>query len=115
MMNSKLCYLIPLLTCQFQTNPCQHPIIILRDIEEEDLKSLLKFMYNGEVRIPEDRMKDFLRTAETLQIRGLTDGGVTREPCAKNPNVSDFERLYEQHILLSKNLQFCRVQEFKRI
>ncbi|XP_059089315.1 protein abrupt-like isoform X2 [Tigriopus californicus] len=71
-----------------KTNPCQHPIIILRDIEEEDLKSLLKFMYNGEVRIPEDRMKDFLRTAETLQIRGLTDGGVTREPCAKNPNSS---------------------------
>jgi len=35
----------------FQTNPCQHPIVILRDISEADLKSLLKFMYHGEVQV----------------------------------------------------------------
>ena len=54
-----------------QSNPCQHPIVILRDISEADLSSLLRFMYHGEVRIEEERLKDFMRTAETLQIRGL--------------------------------------------
>jgi hypothetical protein len=43
----------------------------LRDVSETDLSSLLKFMYHGEVRIEEDRLKDFLKTAETLQVRGL--------------------------------------------
>ena len=49
--------------------------MILRDISEADLSSLLRFMYHGEVRIEEERLKDFMRTAETLQIRGLFGGG----------------------------------------
>uniref|UniRef100_A0A0K2UCI3 Putative LOC100117648 [Nasonia vitripennis] n=2 Tax=Lepeophtheirus salmonis TaxID=72036 RepID=A0A0K2UCI3_LEPSM len=56
-----------------KSNPCHHPIIILRDVVEIDIESLLKFMYNGEVQISEDRIKDFLKTAESLQIRGLAE------------------------------------------
>ncbi len=59
----------------FQSNPCQHPIVILRDVSPDDLQSLLAFMYNGEVRIEEGRLKNFLRTAEMLQVQGLADGG----------------------------------------
>ena len=64
----------------FQTNPCQHPIIILRDVKEHDLKSLLKFMYNGEIQIAETRLAEFLKTADTLQIQGLADGAATAIP-----------------------------------
>jgi len=32
-----------------KSNPCQHPIIILRDVREDDLRLLLNFMYAGEV------------------------------------------------------------------
>ena len=60
-----------LILLALQSNPCQHPIVILRDISEADLSSLLRFMYHGEVRIEEERLKDFMRAAETLQIRGL--------------------------------------------
>ena len=56
-----------------QSNPCQHPIVILRDVSEQDLQALLQFMYNGQVQVPDEQLKNFLRTAETLQIRGLTD------------------------------------------
>ncbi len=56
-----------------------HPIIVLSNVSEEDLRALLKFMYNGQVQIAEDHLKDFLKTAEALQIRGLTDGTATRD------------------------------------
>lgn len=57
----------------FQTNPCKHPIIFMRDVEFEHLQSLLEFMYAGEVNISQAELPTFLRTAESLQIRGLTD------------------------------------------
>lgn len=56
-----------------QTNPCKHPIIFMRDVEFEHLQSLLEFMYAGEVNISQAELPTFLRTAESLQIRGLTD------------------------------------------
>nr|XP_018909633.1 PREDICTED: protein abrupt-like isoform X3 [Bemisia tabaci] len=56
-----------------KANPCQHPIVILRDVREQDMKALLKFMYNGEVHIGEEQLPDFLKTAQTLQVRGLAD------------------------------------------
>jgi BTB/POZ domain. len=57
----------------FQANPCEHPIVILRDVKEHDMEALLSFMYNGEVRIGQDQLQEFLKTAQTLQVRGLTD------------------------------------------
>lgn len=54
-------------------NPCQHPIIILRDIKFEDVHSLVHFMYNGEVNVAQNNLNSFLKSAETLKIRGLTD------------------------------------------
>jgi len=54
-------------------NPCQHPIIVLRDIKYDDLTSLLQFMYNGEVNVAQEQLNSFLKTAESLKIRGLTD------------------------------------------
>ncbi|XP_049318378.1 protein abrupt isoform X3 [Bactrocera dorsalis] len=56
-----------------KSNPCKHPIIILRDVYSEHMECLLSFMYNGEVNIRQDQLQDFLKTAQMLQIRGLTD------------------------------------------
>ncbi|ERL91799.1 hypothetical protein D910_09124 [Dendroctonus ponderosae] len=56
-----------------KANPCQHPIIILWDIHRKDMDSLLRFMYNGEVNIGREQLKDFLKTAQTLQVKGLAD------------------------------------------
>ena len=70
-----------------QSNPCQHPIIILRDVREEDLRLLLNFMYAGEVQVEQDRLNSFLRTAEMLQIKGLLDHPL-KEQCQKTSSVS---------------------------
>lgn len=57
----------------FQANPCQHPIIILRDVKKQEMEALLSFMYNGEVRINQEHLPEFLKTARSLQVRGLVD------------------------------------------
>ncbi|XP_049941531.1 protein bric-a-brac 1-like isoform X2 [Schistocerca serialis cubense] len=55
----------------FKENPCQHPVVILKDVRYEDVQALLSFMYQGEVYISQDRLAPFLHTAELLQVRGL--------------------------------------------
>jgi len=70
-----------------KSNPCQHPIIILRDVREEDLRLLLNFMYQGEVQVEQDRISTFLQTAETLQIKGLTDHPL-KEQCQKTSSTT---------------------------
>jgi len=70
-----------------KSNPCQHPIVILRDVREDDLRLLLNFMYQGEVQVEQDRINTFLRTAETLQIKGLTDHPL-KEQCQKTSSTS---------------------------
>nr|CAD7423538.1 unnamed protein product [Timema monikensis] len=56
----------------FQSNPCQHPVIILQDVHFSELESLLCFVYKGEVNIDQENLPALLRAAETLQIRGLS-------------------------------------------
>ncbi|XP_050426346.1 protein abrupt-like isoform X2 [Adelges cooleyi] len=56
-----------------KANPCQHPIVILRDVKKQEMEALLSFMYNGEVRINQEHLPEFLKTARSLQVRGLVD------------------------------------------
>ncbi|XP_047368000.1 protein abrupt isoform X4 [Vespa velutina] len=56
-----------------QANPCQHPIVILRDVASSDMESLLRFMYHGEVHVGQEQLAAFLKTAQMLQVRGLAD------------------------------------------
>ncbi|XP_058062649.1 protein tramtrack, beta isoform [Anopheles bellator] len=57
----------------FVNHPERHPIVILRDVPYKDMKCLLDFMYRGEVSVDQDRLAAFLRVAESLRIKGLTE------------------------------------------
>ncbi|CAH1110795.1 unnamed protein product [Psylliodes chrysocephalus] len=57
----------------FKTNPCPHPIIFMRDVEAQHITALMEFMYAGEVNVAQTHLSAFLKTAESLKIRGLTD------------------------------------------
>ena len=64
-----------------QANPCQHPIIIIKDLRYDDVSSLLQFMYNGQVNVAQESLNSFLKSAESLKIRGLTENeAVPKEP-----------------------------------
>ncbi|KAK4294185.1 hypothetical protein Pmani_023344 [Petrolisthes manimaculis] len=49
----------------------QHPVIVLRDTSFLELKSLLSFIYHGEVNVSQERLGLLLKTAEALRIKGL--------------------------------------------
>uniref|UniRef100_A0A8D8WKS5 Protein tramtrack, alpha isoform n=1 Tax=Cacopsylla melanoneura TaxID=428564 RepID=A0A8D8WKS5_9HEMI len=57
----------------FAINPCKHPIVILKDVQFKDLKTLIDFVYFGEVNVSQEHLPSLLKTAETLQIKGLTE------------------------------------------
>ncbi|CAK1544093.1 unnamed protein product [Leptosia nina] len=57
----------------FQLNPCQHPIVVLRDVTHKAMRDLLQFMYHGEVSVKREDLTSFIGTAEVLQIKGLTN------------------------------------------
>lgn len=69
----------PYFQALFVNHPDKHPIVILKDISYADMKSLLDFMYRGEVSVDQDRLTAFLRVAESLRIKGLTE--VNEEKC----------------------------------
>lgn len=53
----------------------KHPIVILKDVKFSELKSMMDYMYRGEVNISQDQLGTFLKAAESLQIKGLSDNG----------------------------------------
>lgn len=63
----------PFFQSLFMSNPCKHPIVILKDVRFIDLKALIDFMYRGEVNVSEDQLAQFLKTAETLKVKGLVE------------------------------------------
>ncbi|KAG1714913.1 Protein bric-a-brac 2 [Nymphon striatum] len=56
-----------------KNNPCKHPIIILKDMKFFDLKTIIQFMYKGEVNVSQDHLSALLKTAESLQVKGLAE------------------------------------------
>ena len=46
----------------------------MKDVEFDNLKCLVEYMYKGEANVPQHMLPSFIQTAESLQIRGLCDG-----------------------------------------
>uniref|UniRef100_T1I9J5 BTB domain-containing protein n=1 Tax=Rhodnius prolixus TaxID=13249 RepID=T1I9J5_RHOPR len=53
----------------------KHPILIFNDISYSELKAMLEYMYRGEVNVSQEQLNTFLKAAEALKIKGLTDQG----------------------------------------
>ena len=53
-------------------NPHQHPLLYLKGVKYKELLGILNFMYNGEVNVSQEELKQFLAVAGDLKIKGLT-------------------------------------------
>nr|WVH45129.1 broad-complex core protein [Exorista sorbillans] len=55
----------------FITNPCKHPIIILKDVSYNIMCELMEFMYQGVVNVKHTELQTFMKIGQLLQIKGL--------------------------------------------
>ncbi|XP_064118717.1 zinc finger protein Xfin-like isoform X3 [Macrobrachium nipponense] len=69
--------------------PCKHPIIVLKDIRQQDLEALLNYMYIGEVNVVQNDLACLIKAAECLRIKGLAvpDEPGQHEEDSNNPEV----------------------------
>ena len=76
-------------------NPHPHPLIYLADCDLEDLKSLLQFIYRGEVLLEQGKLEKFMGTAKRFKVKGLGEKGCDRE--IKSANIDGKEVKSVQH------------------
>jgi len=71
-------------------NPHQKPLIYLKGIRFEELKTVLKFMYLGEAQLPQEELTAFLSAAKELQVKGLNcDDGSGKVATPNNKRKAD--------------------------
>ncbi|KAK0092002.1 hypothetical protein PV326_002392 [Microctonus aethiopoides] len=54
-------------------NDHPHPMIILHDIEADDLRTIINFIYCGEIEVVKSEVRRLLKIAQILEISGLKD------------------------------------------
>ena len=62
---------IPVLRDHFNQHNLDSEVIFLNGINYEEMRSMLEFIYTGEVRILHDRMTDFMDLAKSLKMTPL--------------------------------------------
>ncbi|XP_043189683.1 protein bric-a-brac 2-like isoform X6 [Amphibalanus amphitrite] len=75
----------------FKDNPCQHPLFFLKDTSYVDIAAVIEFVYKGEVNVLQSQLASFLKTAELLQVKGLS--GDEEEDQAPRSQPPDRSRL----------------------
>jgi len=63
----------PLFRLILVSNPHQHPVIYLKGIMLEELKSIKESIYLGTTEVWRDRLKSFMAAAKDLEIEGLAE------------------------------------------
>jgi len=85
-------------------NTHPHPIIFMKDIKCSEMKALLNFMYKGEVNVSQSSLSEFLKTAEALKIRGLTEGSDANGESASSSKETTTFRNSHSHVVSSNNV-----------
>merc|ERR1712013_787196 len=63
-----------------QRNPHPHPVLYLKGVKLSNLQSILDFMYHGEVNLTQEDLNLFLKVAEELKVKGLTQKQPSKMP-----------------------------------
>ncbi|RZF43289.1 hypothetical protein LSTR_LSTR001550 [Laodelphax striatellus] len=79
----------PYFEAVFRENPCKHPIVILKGIQLQEIKTLLEYMYIGSVDVLEDDLEVLLNVANELQVKGLVQ---KQQPFTNGNSVPPNER-----------------------
>ena len=58
----------------FLDHPDRHPIVILKDVRSAELRTIIDFMYKGEVNVQYCQLSELLKTAESLKVQPRLPG-----------------------------------------
>ena len=73
-----------------------HPVVFLRGVKKQEMESILKFIYLGEVSFNQSRMDEFLAVADILEVRELRESFGSPIKTPKNvENRIDFDDFAE--------------------
>ncbi|XP_076335910.1 uncharacterized protein LOC143239031 isoform X10 [Tachypleus tridentatus] len=100
----------PFFQSLFVNNPCQHPIVIMKDIKYTELKAVVDFIYHGEVNISENQLSSLLKTAEALKVKGLADVSVNSEQPSSASEIVTVEEQVKDCMQFSKPHQEAQKQ-----
>ena len=71
-------------------NPHAHPLLYLKGVKMEDLRSMLDFMYVGKTKVAQEHVERFLALGEELGVKGLVRNlqkqSEEKEPVEKKEN-----------------------------
>jgi hypothetical protein len=82
----------PVLKNLLLNNPHSHPLIYLRGVKQQELQSILQFMYLGEARIHQDHINTLFNIANDLELKELTQILVSREDePGNNEDVAEYD------------------------
>jgi len=64
-------------------NPHPHPLLYIKGIKSPHLRSMIDFVYNGEVTVHQEDLDKFLIAAQELKLNGLTNASDSEEKNTK--------------------------------
>lgn len=47
--------------------------VVLKDVSQQTVNDLITFIYHGDVKVTQENLQDFFKTAKSLKIKGLAD------------------------------------------
>ena len=69
-------------------HPHPHRLLFLRGVKHQQLRSILQFIYLGEIKLHHDNMESFVQAAKDLKIKKLSDAFLTQKPPVHKKDVS---------------------------
>jgi len=62
-------------------NPSKHVTVIMHNVEYELMKTLIDFMYLGEVLVNQNNVDRLFKLAKTFNVQGFQNGFIKNEVC----------------------------------
>jgi len=74
-------------------NDHKNPLVYLSDVNLNELKAIVNFMYLGQTNIEQENLQRFLKIAAKFQVRGLTDN--KKEESSEGTPVKSYKKMSE--------------------
>ena len=68
----------PVMKKILQIDPSKSPLLYLKGLKITDIEAMIDFVLFGEVKVQQDHMDDFLKSAQNLEIRELCKRGLEK-------------------------------------